>query len=122
MNHTNSDGREDRFIEAWRHWARRPPTRSPAEAAAAVSRRLPLRRQRRYWWGLAAAAALTVTVALAVYWSISVRRASPPGATINLQETTPLGNGEVLIWLDEQTPLYMTFQPPENRPASGNKS
>lgn len=122
MSSNNSRDPEDRFLEAWKHWAQRPPRQSPAEAAAAVSRRLPLRQQRRSWWALAAAAAMTVTVALAVQWSIFIRRATPPGPTINLQESAPMSKGEVLIWLDDETPLYMTFQPPENGPAPGNKS
>jgi ferric-dicitrate binding protein FerR (iron transport regulator) len=122
MSHTDSHDAEDRFIEAWRRWARRPPARSPADAAAAVSRRLPPRRQPRYWWALAAAAALMMTLAIAVHWSNLVRRASPPGAGISPRETTPIGNGEVLIWLDEQTPLYMTFQPSAEGQASENKS
>jgi hypothetical protein len=33
-----------------------------------------------------------------------------------------MGNGEVLIWLDEETPLYMNFQPPENGQVLENKS
>ena len=122
MSHIDSHDPEDRFIEAWKQWARRPPARSPAEAAAAVSHRLTVRRERSYWWALAAAAALTVTIALAVHWSDLVRRAAPPGVTISHQETTPMGNGEVLIWLDEETPLYMNFQPPENGQVLENKS
>jgi hypothetical protein len=63
-----------------------------------------------------------MTLAIAVHWPNLVRRASPPGAGISPRETTPLGNGEVLIWLDEQTPLYMTFQPSAEGQASENKS
>lgn len=122
MTRTNSQDPEDRFNEAWKEWVRRPPTRSPADAAAAVLSRLPVRHERRYWWALAAAAALTVTIALAFHWSDFVRRAGSPGANMSRQEATPMGNGEVLIWLDEQTPLYMNFQPPENGQASGGKS
>jgi hypothetical protein len=122
MSHIDSRDPEDRFIEAWKQWARRPPARSPAEAAAAVSGRLTVRRERPYWWALAAAAALTLTIAMAVHWSIIIRRAGPPGANITRQETAPMGNGEVLIWLDEQTPLYMNFQPPANTRALENKS
>jgi len=122
MNPIDSHDSEDRFIEAWKQWAQRPPTQSAVEAAATVSSRLPLRRQPRSWWPLAAAAALAATVALSIYWSTFVRQVTPPGPAINLQEAAPMGNGEVLIWLDEQTPLYMTFQPPENGQVSGNKS
>ncbi len=122
MTHNGSDDSEERFTEAWRQWATRPPRRSPAEAAAAVSSRLPLRRERTYWWALAAAASLTVTIAFSIHWSALVRHAAPPEATIKLEETRPMGNGEVLIWLDEQTPLYMNFQPPGNGQASGDKS
>ncbi len=121
MSQTDSQDPEDRFIEAWKEWSQRPPTRSPAEAAAAVSSRLNARRERTYWWALAAAAVLTVTIALVAHWSTFIRRTGSPGANIS-HETTPMGNGEVLIWLDEKTPLYMNFQPPENGQASENKS
>jgi hypothetical protein len=122
MSVTDHDNPEDRFIEEWRNWARRPPTQSPAEAAATVSRRLPPRRQRRSWWQLAAAAAVITTVALAFHWSALVRQAVPPRPAVKLQEAAPMGKGEVLIWLDGQTPLYMTFQAPENGQGSENKS
>lgn len=112
---------EDRFVAAWRQWVGRPPGQSPAEAAAAISRRLRSRKQRHYWWPLAAAAAATAAVVLAINWPGIIRRESPPAPAINLQESAPMSNGEVLIWLDEQTPLYMTFQPPGNEPASENK-
>ncbi len=122
MSQTDSQDPEDRFIEAWKEWAQRPPTRSPAEAAAALSSRLNVRRKQTHWWALAAAAVLTVTIAVAVHWSTMLRRTGAPGANISHQEATPIGNGEVLIWLDEKTPLYMNFQPPETGQASENKS
>jgi hypothetical protein len=33
-----------------------------------------------------------------------------------------LGHGEVLIWLDDETPLYMTFQSPETASQNGGQS
>jgi hypothetical protein len=41
--------------------------------------------------------------------SASGERINPP----------PLGAGEVLMWLDEETPLYMTFQLPGSGPEQG---
>ena len=39
-----------------------------------------------------------------------------PSAPPPLVEAQPLGAGEVLIWLDAETPLYMTFEaPPASR-------
>ncbi len=44
----------------------------------------------------------------------------PPGAS--RQEAVPLGSGEVLMWIDDQTPLYMTFQVPEAEQGKGGKT
>ena len=104
--------REERFVNAWKDWAQRPPRQSPREAAALVVGRLPKRSYSRPWW-LLAAATVALSVALAVHWNNISRQTRQAGDSAGLQESLPAGEGEVLIWLDEKTPLYMTFQPPE---------
>ncbi len=113
--------REERFINAWRNWAQQPPRRPPAEAAANVAGRLSKRPRSQPWWVLAAAV-IVLAVALAVHWTTVSRRTPHAGVGNGAHEISPLGEGEVLIWLDEKTPLYMTFQPPEEAAVERNKS
>ncbi len=103
---------EERFVSAWKRWAQQPPQRSPAEAAANVAMRLSKRPRSQPWW-LLAAAVIVLAVALAVHWTVVSRRTPDAEAGNGAHEISPLGEGEVLIWLDDKTPLYMTFQPPE---------
>ncbi len=116
MTRIGEPDRERDFEDRWREWASHPPHRSPASAARAVRTRLS-RPPAPRWWLPAAAAALAVTALL------SVRSLGPPGpvpASLPLagaEATPPLGDGEVLIWLDKDTPLYMTYQ----QPSGGNK-
>ncbi len=112
----------DRFEETWRNWVRRPPRKSPAEAAARVAGLIrDRRRQRRTIWACAAAAVVMAAVGVAIRWADLSRQpvSVPPAALV--QEAPQLGQGEVLMWLDEETPLYMTFQPPEQGVAKGGK-
>ena len=112
----------DRFEAAWRKWLQRPTRQSPAEAAARVSLLIRERRRRRHFiWACAAAAVLLITVAVAVHWARLSNRPAPVQPAALLQETPQLGQGEVLMWLDKDTPLYMTFQPPEVGEAKGGK-
>lgn len=98
---------DDRFETAWRRWATRPPRRSPELAARAVRAALPERRRHRTRW--VAALAATAAVVLAVL-AVSIHRPAPPPAQVGLVVESPrLGSGEVLLWLDADTPLYMTF-------------
>ena len=105
---------EDRFDEALRAWADRPPRLDPSAAAKAVASRLGERRRppQHLAWALATAAA----VALGVASLLMVRTASPPQAS--QQAGTVLANpalaeGQVLIWLDEHTSLHMTYATPD---------
>lgn len=104
-----SDDRNERLEEQWRRWARRPPA-TPADVAARrlVARLEKERAQRvlpRRWGVLAAAAAALLVVALAV--PLAVREpVAPPSAVV---ERPPLKEGVVLIWLDSETPLYLTL-------------
>ena len=116
----DSDGLE-RFEEEWRRWATRPTGRGPQAAArdvaAAVSRRRERRRLRRVV--LAAAAAVLIVVPLAVHQS-SRLPLDPEAVPASLGES-PAPAGQVLIWLDEKTPLYMTFQAPEGAERNGGR-
>ena len=121
MDPHESDELDGRFVEAWRRWVNRPPSLSPAASAARVASRLTAARpSRRPRWALAAAAALLLTVTgTTVLWWRGRPAELPPQTAAD--QTRPLGKGEVLIWLDEQTPLYMTFQEPEPGPGKGDR-
>ena len=107
----NDSDRLGRFEEAWRRWATRPPRRGPEAAAREVAAALRLRRERRRLRRvvLAAAAAVLIVVPLAVHRSTQPSVAPEGVAALE----PPVAEGQVLIWLDEETPLYMTFQAPE---------
>ena len=103
---------EERFDQALREWAARPPRRSPAEAAQAVAAAVAARpAHRRLAVGLAAACVLAVGAVLAVRGLHSNRVAREAGTVL---AAPVLRDGQVLIWLDHETPLYMTFAAPGN--------
>jgi hypothetical protein len=109
----NDRSRGQEFEQAWKQYAQRPPRLSPAEAAEHVRRRLYTPAPVRYW-RFAAAAALILAGALAVLWTTLPDPPPEPGPIAESSvEPAPLSNGEVLLWLDDRTPLYMTFQSPE---------
>ncbi len=113
---------EELFEKAWKTWTQRPTRLSPSEAAARIGVLIRERRRKRPpLWACAAAAVLLVAIALAVHWSRLSNPPSPAQPTAVLREVPPLGQGEVLIWLDKDTPLYMTFQPPEAGGVKGGK-
>ncbi len=101
------------FEQAWKEWVQRPPETSAATAAervVAAARASRVRRRPRWIMAAAAAAALVVagfTAHFALRW-----QTEPVSTAMVAPAVAPLGSGEVLIWLDDDTPLYMTFQPP----------
>ncbi len=121
MKSPEDDGLNDRFVQAWKRWAALPPRQSPAEAAAGVALRIRQRRgRRRSSWMLAAAAAiLLAAVGTTILWRPA--RTVPHALPVTEQETMAPGKGEVLLWIDEQTPLYMTFQAPEEDQGQGGR-
>jgi hypothetical protein len=108
-----TDDPERRFDEEWRRRAARPPGKSPAAAAAEVRARLS-RQASAHLWRLPAAAVLV----LALTAFLGVRLLNPPktvpapARVVGPVAVAPLAEGQVLIWLDEETPLYMTCQQP----------
>jgi ferric-dicitrate binding protein FerR (iron transport regulator) len=102
----------DRFERALKVWAERPPRVSPEEASRRVLEAARRRRRR----SLTRRALLAAVAALAVIAIPGILRERPrpeatPAAAAAL-EPRPLGANEALIWLDAQTPLYMTFEAP----------
>lgn len=121
MTSQQEQGAEERFARAWKHWLERPLQKQPSEAATRISDLLQLQPQAHHprWIPLAAAAALTCALGVSTFWVF--RQVTNPRHPAEIREAPPLGKGEVLIWLDEKTPLYMTFQPPDVPDASGGK-
>ena len=111
MKPHDDDGLDSRFLDAWEKWAGRGPRLSPAAAAGRVQSRL-TKPQRHFQWAYAAVATamICVSAGLTYFWVNS--HAPIPGPASISQQVAPLGDGEVLMWLDDQTPLYMNFQPP----------
>lgn len=109
------------------HAARTPRTDGPTAAAAVRAR---LRGERvgseargpAWGWGLAAAGAaagalLVAFVTARFEAAPSIAPLAPsagPTVAALAPGSTALGTGEVLIWLDARTPLYMTFAPPSS--------
>lgn len=100
---------DDRFEQAWRRWAMRAPRRSPEMAARAVRAALPPRRRPKARWVAALATGVAAVLAAVV---LTLRPSAPPRQPTQVGvvvEAPRLGSGEVLLWLDDGTPLYMTF-------------
>jgi hypothetical protein len=113
--------------ERFRRWAARPPATPPEEAARRVVERLePRRRSLRSLWAgwdaadLRWAAAAAVLAAAATVAGLLWSPGSTPGPAAS--ETPPLEQGVVLLWLDSQTPLYMTLTPPPPAAEKGDPS
>ncbi len=101
------------FEQQWQEWVQRPPETPAAVAAervvAAVGRQRRVSRRPRWVVSAVAAAALLVAAFTA---HLVLRSPLQPVPTVRAPAVAPLGSDEVLIWLDADTPLYMTFQEP----------
>ena len=116
-----SEERDNGFEQAFRRWAERPPETPPEEAAARVVTQLSERRggflfadsRLRF-----AAAGATLMVVVVVGWM--ALQSEPPASTPSAAEVAlpPLEDHVVLLWLDEQTPLYLTVAPPATKGGS----
>ena len=106
----------EEFERAWKAWAERPVRRSSEDAGRRVVEATRRRRRRSRAVGALLATAALLVVAL----TLGVRRERPgpeatPAAPPPLAPAA-LGAGQALIWLDGETPLYMTFEAPETAP------
>ncbi len=120
MTSGQDQDKETRFIHAWKGWLERPPRTAAPEAAVRMSSLvLQQRSGLRRWVPLAAAAGLAGALIMSVLWL--PRRVPMPGPSDVTRSAAPLGKGEILIWLDDATPLYMTFQPPDTQGFAGGK-
>lgn len=130
------DGLE-RFDAALGRWADRPPDTPAAEAARRITARIAereasrgaVRAGRAPWRPLLAGAA--AAAALAVAALLGSGRIGPAAGGLNgggpngggpnggghdaiaaAAVPAPAGDGVLILWLDERTPLYMTLDPP----------
>ena len=106
------------FEDRWKEWGRRPAGTSPDVAARRILACLPERPAR--WGGIALIPARRLLVAAAagiLVLSIAViRRDGPPSvqeAPGPTEAPIELNENVTLIWLDTNTPLYMTLRSPE---------
>jgi len=126
MEQTRSDERAqtdpvDVFEKQWREWGQRPLMTSPEEAARRVVQRVGHARTLRPWRWMAGAAAAAAMVIAAVG---VVREDLPREGLVSsvVASDRSLEQGVVVMWIDEQTPLYMTFQDPGSTASLGGES
>ena len=122
MKHEFGTDEEKRFARAWSSWLERPVQRAPGVAAARVAGllRQPAPRRRPAWVLGTAGASLALVVLLVVALPPRTGTELPGPLAVTPPAVEPAQPGEVLIWLDDETPLYMHFQPPAV--PAGNKS
>ena len=103
------------FADAWRRRLEAPPAIAPRSAAARVVARL-AERDRRPWYARTSLLrpALAGAFACAVLLALSLRLTAPPAIPDEAGEvliaTTP-GADELVLWLDDETPLHLTLGP-----------
>lgn len=105
---------QDRFEDALRDWAARPLDTSAEKAAREVIARLPERRTGGWAvgpsWQLGTAAA-GLALLLVVGWMTLPTAPESSRLTDDLA-LPPIPHDVVLLWLDDETPLYLTVAPP----------
>ncbi len=122
VNPMNNKAPEEQFEETWKKWMQSPPRKSPSEAAARVGVMIRERRRSHMQWKiLAAAAVLLIAISIVFRWFSPSSPPVSPQPAVAVQEAPQLKDGEVLIWLDKDTPLFMTFQSPEEDRGKGKK-
>ena len=112
-----NDRSQDRFDEAFKSWAKQSPPTPGDEAARQVMARLPERRSLMWSAGSQlrlAAAAAGLALVLVVSWA-TLPQSPDPVALAQEVSLPPLQENVVLLWLDDQTPLYLTLAPPATK-------
>ncbi len=131
------DGLE-RLEEQWKRWAKRPPATPASQAAyrlvarlddgerriAATPRRCPPRGIKGgrlcpprgikggRLWALAAVAVVVVLAVGLTFHEPPMPSGVDPVPAGTVVERPPLKEGVVLLWLNPDTPLYLTVRPP----------
>lgn len=126
---------ERTFEETWRHRAHRPPELSSRAAAERVLARIAEqddgdgaapRRSRRLppttRWLVAAGVAAALLAAVLLHQPATPPTAdpgaAPPAAGRVAGAGTAVQDDVVVLWLDPETPLYLTLAPPRPREAT----
>jgi hypothetical protein len=102
------------FDRELRSWASRPASTSPREATERLARRLEEEASpepRRYPFRLATAAALALAL-IGGWWALDGRRAEVRQELREELRIPTLDENVALIWLNAETPLYLTLTPP----------
>ncbi len=111
----------DRFDQQLREWADRPAELSPKMAAQRVRGRLEPRRQSTWlrMWRPALAVASLVALAVVGWWQVGSEQVSPD-LPVTAGLVSPPSSDVLVLWLDSETPLYLTLAgtPPEPQPES----
>ncbi len=102
----HDDNELDRFDEALRSWANRPPRLSPHMAAVRVRAAIENAPRRRWAWRALVTAAATALAAVALV--VALRDIPRTEGLADRPEARP---GVAVMWLDAQTPLYMNLEP-----------
>jgi len=116
MNHPEMD----RFDEALRVWADQAPKTPSDEAARQVLARLPERRRRGWFPGSQlrlATAGAGLALLLLIGWATLPESPVPLIASEEMA-LPPLPDDVVLLWLDSETPLYLTVATPATKGGS----
>ncbi len=99
------------FDDAFRDWATRPPETSAVEAAGEVTALIRKRNRRRVLRFSAMAAAAVVVLAIsAILLRTPTRSTLEPVVVAEVVQSAHQEDGVVLMWLDDETKLYMVFQ------------
>ena len=104
----------DRFENQWRHEAQRPPATPPGTAATRVRARIVAAERRRRALRMAWATAAVVGMVMGALLWLPTEPTATPGIPVAATAVAPppLGEDVVLLWLDADTPLYLTLTPP----------
>ena len=106
----------DRFDDELRRWAARPARRSSSRAAEELRARITERSKRSpALWRWAAVGAVALLVAVLGWRELRGPSQTPEPQIAAREErldVPPLDPEVALIWLDQDTPLYLTLTPP----------